>query len=175
MPLTMNTMYYNIQFRLQSKCKECVLEQGYRIEWACKETWYRIAVYFRRRKLSQIACFCHTRRHHDPNFAEKTFAYSHKTTKFAKVFSLGRFSLYPQRYCDVVTINYACLWWIMRNYYDHCSILILQSLTVSESKKTVMLCSNLPLHCMTDSNITLWNVFACWQPRKMMRTTESSL
>ena len=32
-----------------------------------------------------------------PNFAEKTFVDSHKTVKFAKVFSLENFSLYSSK------------------------------------------------------------------------------
>ena len=39
------------------------------------------------RKLLQIAHFCHAKRRHTPNFAEKTFANSHKTVKFTKVSS----------------------------------------------------------------------------------------
>ena len=42
----------------------------------------------------QIACFCHTKGHYAPNFVEKKFAYSHKTVKFVKVFSLESFPLY---------------------------------------------------------------------------------
>ena len=37
---------------------------------------------FSRRKLSQIAPFCHAKDPTPPNFAEKTFANSHKTAKF---------------------------------------------------------------------------------------------
>ena len=44
-------------------------------------------------KLSQIAHFWCTEGRHTPNFAEKTFAYSRKTIKFAKVFSLEIFPL----------------------------------------------------------------------------------
>ena len=62
-------------------------------------TWYRIAVKFRGRKLLwigentilQIAHFYCAKEPHAPNFAEKTFAYSHKTKKNAKVFSLKSF------------------------------------------------------------------------------------
>ena len=39
-------------------------------------------------KLSWIARLSRAKGHHVPNFAEKTFANSHKTVKFAKVFSL---------------------------------------------------------------------------------------
>ena len=46
------------------------------------------------RKLSQIARFCLAKRCHTPNFAEKTFTYSHKTAKFVEVFSLKSFLLY---------------------------------------------------------------------------------
>ena len=45
-------------------------------------------------KTSRIARFCHAKRHHASNCAEKTFVYSHKTAKFAKVFSLKSFPLY---------------------------------------------------------------------------------
>ena len=54
--------------------------------------WWKI--WFLRRKLSQIARFCSPKGHHAPNFAEKTFAYSHKTAKFTKVFSLESLLLY---------------------------------------------------------------------------------
>ena len=37
----------------------------------------------------QIACFCSAKGRHAPNFP-----YSHKTVKFAKVFSLASFLLY---------------------------------------------------------------------------------
>ena len=60
---------------------------------------YRIAGNFWRRKLSWIGEKYDFRREnfrgrHAPNFAEKTFAYSHKTVKFAQVFSLESFPLY---------------------------------------------------------------------------------
>ena len=53
---------------------------------------YRIAGNFRWRNFCElvkirflrIARFCSTKGRHAPNFAEKTFAYSHKTAKFAK-------------------------------------------------------------------------------------------
>ena len=54
--------------------------------------WQKIR--FSRRKLSWIACLCRAKECHAPNFTEKTFANSHKTTKFAKVFSLESFPLY---------------------------------------------------------------------------------
>ena len=53
-----------------------------------------VKIRFSRRKLSRIARFCRAKGRHAPNFAEKTFAYSHKTAKFAKVFSLESFLLY---------------------------------------------------------------------------------
>ena len=37
-----------------------------------------------------------------PNFTEKTFANSHKTTKFAKVFSLESFQLYGIWHCNEI-------------------------------------------------------------------------
>ena len=43
---------------------------------------------------SRIAHFCSAKGRHTPNFEEKTFVYSHKITKFAKVFSLKSFPLY---------------------------------------------------------------------------------
>ena len=49
---------------------------------------------FSQRKLSRIAHFCSAKGRHTPNFTEKTFTYNHKTTKFAKVFSLKSFPLY---------------------------------------------------------------------------------
>jgi len=69
---------------------------------------YRIAGNFRGRKLSrigekydfhgenfsQIARFATRKDAIPPNFAEKTFANSHKTVKFTKVFSLESFPLY---------------------------------------------------------------------------------
>ena len=67
-------------------------------------TWYHIAVKFWGRektfinwgkiRFSRIAHFCHVKGRHTPNFAEKTFVYSHKTAKFAEVFSLKSFPLY---------------------------------------------------------------------------------
>ena len=45
-------------------------------------------------KLSRIARLCHANECHVLNFTEKTFANSHKTAKFAKVFSLKSFPLY---------------------------------------------------------------------------------
>ena len=55
---------------------------------------YRIARNFRGRKLSRIAPFTVPKDTTPPNFTEKTFANSHKTAKFVKVFSLEIFSLY---------------------------------------------------------------------------------
>ena len=37
-------------------------------------------------KTLRIARFCHAKEHHASSFTEKTFIYSHKTAKFAKVF-----------------------------------------------------------------------------------------
>ena len=48
-------------------------------------------------KTSRIAHFCHAKGRHAPNFAEKTFAYTLKTAKFAKVFSLKSFPLYGRQ------------------------------------------------------------------------------
>ena len=70
-----------------------------------QQTKYRIAENFRelvkirfsRRKLSRIAHFSSAKGRYAPNFAEKTFAYSRKTAKFAKVFSLESFPLYGNR------------------------------------------------------------------------------
>ena len=47
-------------------------------------------------KLLRIVRFCcaTTKGCHAPNFTEKTFAYSHKTAKFMKVFSFESFHLY---------------------------------------------------------------------------------
>ena len=53
-----------------------------------------VKIRFSWRKLQRIVRFCHAKGHHIPNFAEKTFAYSHKTAKFTKVFSLESFPLY---------------------------------------------------------------------------------
>ena len=50
-----------------------------------------VNIRFSQRKLLRIACFCSTKGRHAPNFAKKTFAYSHKTAKFAKVF---RYTVY---------------------------------------------------------------------------------
>ena len=83
-------------------------EQGYRqkalytVQWKtfkgenfCK----LVKIRFSRRKLSQIARFCSAKGCHAPNFAEKTLAYSHKTAKFAKVFSPESFPLYGIQVC----------------------------------------------------------------------------
>ena len=53
-----------------------------------------VKIWFSWRKLSRIARFCSTKGRHALNFAEKTFAYSHKTEKFTKVFSLESFLWY---------------------------------------------------------------------------------
>ena len=68
---------------------------------------YRIVGNFRGRKLSRIGentifaektfadcSLLQRQKMPRPNFAEKTFAYSHKTAKFTKVFSLTSFPLY---------------------------------------------------------------------------------
>ena len=44
------------------------------------------------------------------NFAEKTFANSHKTTKFMKVFSLESFPLYGIRFCVCTDPPHKTLW-----------------------------------------------------------------
>ena len=51
---------------------------------------------------------------HPPNFAEKTFTNSHKTAKFAKVFSLESFLL--SVYSTVLVTSYCMLmeWWDRR-------------------------------------------------------------
>ena len=58
------------------------------------ENWIGEKYDFRGKKLSQPACLCRTKDTMPPNFAEKTFVNSHKTAKFAKVFSLKSFPLY---------------------------------------------------------------------------------
>ena len=45
----------------------------------------------------RIARFCSAKGVTPPNFSEKTFTNSHKTTKFTKVFSLESFPLYSRR------------------------------------------------------------------------------
>ena len=54
--------------------------------------WWKI--WFMERKLSQVAWFCCAKECLAPNFAEKTFANSHKAMKFTKVFSFKGFPLY---------------------------------------------------------------------------------
>ena len=49
---------------------------------------------FRGENLRGLLVFCRAKGCHAPNFAEKTFAYSNKTVKFMKVFSLKSSSLY---------------------------------------------------------------------------------
>ena len=49
---------------------------------------------FSQKKLSRIAAFAAQKDAMPPNFAEKTFANSHKTAKFTKLFSLESFPLY---------------------------------------------------------------------------------
>ena len=71
------------------------------------KAWYRIAGNFQGIKLWQIgeksifaekilriAHFCIAKGATPPNFVEKTFTNSHRTAKFAKVFSLESFPLY---------------------------------------------------------------------------------
>ena len=53
-----------------------------------------VKIRFSRRKHLRIARFCLAKGCHTPKFVEKTFAYSHKTAKFTKVFSLKSFLLY---------------------------------------------------------------------------------
>ena len=82
-----------------------IMELFYKVR---EEVSYRIAGNFRGRKLSRIgekydfrgenfrgllACVA-LKDAAPPNFAEKTFANSHKTVKFAKVFFLESFPLY---------------------------------------------------------------------------------
>ena len=81
--------------------------------YTVKRDTYRIAgnfwgrklvkIRFSRRKLSQIAQFCSTKGRHATNFAGKTFAYSHKTAKFTKVFSLESLPLHG------TNTRYACI------------------------------------------------------------------
>ena len=54
--------------------------------------WWKIQSLHR--KLLRIARFCCAKGHYAPNFVEKTFTDSHKTVKFAEVFSLKSFPLY---------------------------------------------------------------------------------
>ena len=85
----------------------------------CKNSSYRIVGSFRGRKLSWIGEKYDFRRENfhgllacatpkdamPPNFAEKTFANSYKTVKFAKVFPLESFLLIQYKestYCDLV-------------------------------------------------------------------------
>ena len=82
-----------------------VWERGYYLSGPHSHTVWRetfegenfrelVKIRFSQRKLSWIARFYNAKECHAPNFVEKTFAYSHKTVKFAKVFSLESFLLY---------------------------------------------------------------------------------
>ena len=70
--------------------------------WGRKLSQIGEKIRFSLRKLSWIAHFCRAKECHAQNFAEKTFAYSHKTTKFTKVFSLESFLLYGIFNCSSV-------------------------------------------------------------------------
>ena len=81
---------YNMQFTWQ--CTDVSLAyrtagnfRGRKVSWISE---------FSLRKLSRIACICCTKGCHVPKFAAKTFANSHKTTKFRQVFFLESFLLY---------------------------------------------------------------------------------
>ena len=60
-------------------------------------------------KLLCIAHFCHAKGPHPQNFAEKTFANTHKTAKFTKLFSLESFPLYGILCAAVLVIVLASL------------------------------------------------------------------
>ena len=59
--------------------------------------WWKIR--FSQTKLLRIVRLCRAKEFHAPNFREKTFANSHKTAKFAKVFSFKSFLLYGICFC----------------------------------------------------------------------------
>ena len=68
---------------------------------------------FLRRKLARIAHFCRSKGRHASKFRGENFANSHKTAKFAKLFSLEIFPLYavslllfPQS-CSLYTLYFA--------------------------------------------------------------------
>ena len=62
-------------------------------------------ILFSRRKLSWIARFCHTKGRHASSFMEKTFAYSHKTVKFAKV---SRYTVPHEPAIAMACIDFYC-------------------------------------------------------------------
>ena len=78
-----------------------------KLSWEKTNLW---KIQFSWRKLSRIACFCHAKGCHAPNFAEKTFAHSHKTIR--KSFLSWKFPIL--RYCrstwDVV-VNHTTHRW----------------------------------------------------------------
>ena len=65
--------------------------------------WWKIK--FLRRKLSRIVTFAALKDATPSNFAEKTFANSYKTAKFAKVFSLESFPLYGKHHHPRIVSN----------------------------------------------------------------------
>ena len=67
--------------------------------------WWNLR--FSQRKLSQIVHFSHAKGHHAPKFHRETFASSHKTVKFVKVFSLQSFLLYSIQ--DGVPVTFWCI------------------------------------------------------------------
>ena len=76
--------------------------------------WWKIQ--FLRRKLSQILTRAAPKDATSPNFIEKTFANSHKTLKFAQVFSLESFPLYLTDYLYMYIPSF-----ILRHHPAFCS------------------------------------------------------
>ena len=108
------------QFPLQNTGIYTVVQKSFVRQHSClihTYTMYRITENFRGRKLSRIdekydfrgekfcglLTFAVPKDATPPNFAEKTFSDSHKTPKFANVFSLESFTLYGSCYCVLNT------------------------------------------------------------------------
>ena len=80
-----------------------------------EKTWWKIR--FSRRKISWIARFCCAKGHHNSKFRRETFANSHKTAKFAKVFYHKTFPLYGIHMCGI-----SSLWQTSGQFVYACSL-----------------------------------------------------
>ena len=115
-------------------------KQSCTIYWSLYGSTYQLWKFVKntimQRKILHIACFCHAKGCHAPNFAEKTFAYSYKTAKFmTKVLSLKSFLLYGMRHMHMYA-NHFWRWSIQESlsffFHGHINYFLQESLRFLE-------------------------------------------
>ena len=105
-------------------------------------------------KTLRVAHFCQTRRRHALNFAAKTFMYSHKTAKFAKVFSLESFPLYGIRFSQLKPVlQYQAVLTLLCEHFVRLICNNGKFLAVTQIVEICQSNDDVPLSCLTTCTV----------------------